>query len=34
MFEGSRGFVKLGHPVPESNLLAELKRGSPETIST
>jgi len=30
----SRGLVKLGHPVPESNLSEELKRGSPETIST
>ena len=31
---GSRGLVKLGHPVPESNLSRELNRGSPETIST
>ncbi len=31
---GSRGLVKLGHPVPESNLSTELNRGSPETIST
>ena len=34
MFIGSRGRVKLGHPVPESNLSRELKRGSPETMST
>jgi len=26
--------VKLGQPVPESNLSRELKSGSPETIST
>lgn len=32
-FEGSRGRVKLGHPVPESNLSVELKSGSPDTIS-
>ena len=28
------GFVKLGHPQPESNLSAEVKSGSPVTIST
>ena len=28
------GLVKLGHPVPESNLSFELKSGSPETTST
>ena len=28
------GRVKLGQPVPESNLSRELKSGSPETIST
>jgi hypothetical protein len=33
MFSGSRGFVKLGHPVPESYLSSELKSGSPETMS-
>ena len=33
-FAGSSGFVKLGHPVPESNLSRELKSGSPETTST
>jgi len=31
---GTRGFVKLGHPVPDSNLSSELKSGSPETTST
>jgi hypothetical protein len=30
----SSGCVKLGHPVPESNLSSELKSGSPETTST
>src|SRR3990170_7323118 len=34
IFSGSRGFVKLGHPVPESYLSRELKSGSPETMST
>jgi hypothetical protein len=28
------GRVKLGHPVPLSNLSRELKSGSPETTST
>ena len=31
---GSSGLVKLGQPVPESNLSSELKSGSPETTST
>ena len=31
---GTRGFVKLGQPVPESNLSREEKSGSPETTST
>jgi hypothetical protein len=30
----STGLVKLGQPVPESNLSAELKSGSPLTMST
>jgi len=34
MFSGSSGRVKLGQPVPESNLSVELKSGSPETMST
>ncbi len=33
-FAFSRGFVKLGHPEPESNLSSEEKSGSPETTST
>src|SRR5580704_14522924 len=33
-FAGTSGFVKLGQPVPESNLSSELNRGSPETTST
>src|SRR4029077_4024537 len=33
-FSGSSGALKLGHPVPESNLSSELKSGSPETTST
>ena len=33
-FGASSGRVKLGHPVPESNLSNELKSGSPETTST
>src|SRR4030043_2443690 len=28
---GSRGFVKLGQPVPESYLSSDLNKGSPET---
>jgi hypothetical protein len=31
---GSIGRVKLGHPVPESNLSSELNNGSPDTTST
>ena len=31
---GSSGRVKLGQPVPESNLSRELKSGAPETTST
>ena len=31
---GSTGRVKLGQPVPESNLSRELKRGSPLAMST
>jgi hypothetical protein len=34
MFEGSKGLVKLGHPVPDSYLSSELNNGSPETTST
>ncbi|KJR40117.1 hypothetical protein MCHI_003985 [Candidatus Magnetoovum chiemensis] len=34
MLLGSRGLVKLGQPVPESNLSKELKSGSFDTIST
>jgi hypothetical protein len=30
----SMGFMKLGQPVPESNLSVELKRACPDTIST
>jgi hypothetical protein len=30
----SRGRVKLGHPVPLSNLSKDAKSGSPETTST
>jgi hypothetical protein len=33
-FVSSSGRVKLGHPVPESNLSSELNSGSPETTST
>src|SRR3989337_3668767 len=33
-FSFSIGLVKLGQPVPESYLSSELKRGSPDTIST
>ena len=33
-FAFSRGFVKLGQPVPESNLSSEEKSGSPDTTST
>ena len=28
------GRVKLGHPVPDSNLSSELNSGSPDTTST
>ena len=31
---GDRGRVKLGHPVPESNLSVDENRGSPDTMST
>src|SRR2546425_11434333 len=34
MFAGSSGFVKLGHPVPDSNLSSEEKSGSPDTTAT
>ncbi len=34
IFSGMSGRVKLGHPVLGSYLSRELKRGSPETIST
>ena len=34
MFFGSSGLVKLGQPVPESYLSAELNNGSPDTTST
>jgi hypothetical protein len=34
MLPGSRGLIKLGHPVLESYLSRELNSGSPETIST
>jgi len=34
MRSGSIGRVKLGQPVPESNLSAELNSGSPLTTST
>jgi hypothetical protein len=30
----SMGLVKLGHPVPLSNLSIEVNRGWPETTST
>ena len=33
-FSGASGRVKLGQPVPDSNLSSELKSGSPETTST
>ena len=33
-FAGSSGCVKLGHPVPDSNLSRELNSGSPDTTST
>jgi hypothetical protein len=33
-FRGSSGLVKLGQPVPDSNLSRELNSGSPETTST
>jgi hypothetical protein len=33
-FAGSIGFVKLGQPVPDSNLSDDAKSGSPETTST
>jgi hypothetical protein len=33
-FAASRGRVKLGHPVPLSNLSKDAKSGSPETTST
>jgi hypothetical protein len=29
-----RGLVKLGQPIPESYLSVEIKRGSPEILST
>ena len=32
--DGSIGRVKLGQPVPDSNLSVELKSGSPVTTST
>jgi len=31
---GSTGWVKLGQPVPESNLSVELNSGSPVATST
>jgi hypothetical protein len=31
---GATGFVKLGHPVPESNLSVDANSGSPLTTST
>src|SRR5213082_1747938 len=34
MFAPSSGRVKLGHPVPDSNLSSELNSGSPDTTST
>ena len=34
IFSATSGRVKLGQPVPESNLSAELNRGSPVTMST
>ena len=33
-FAGSRGRVKLGQPVPDSNLSSEENSGSPDTTST
>ncbi|HXQ74564.1 MAG TPA: hypothetical protein VN844_28930 [Pyrinomonadaceae bacterium] len=33
-FSASSGRVKLGHPVPLSNLSKDAKSGSPETMST
>ena len=33
-FAFSSGLVKLGQPVPESNLSSEENSGSPETTST
>jgi hypothetical protein len=30
MFSGAIGFQKLGQPVPESNLVPELKRSVPQ----
>jgi hypothetical protein len=33
-FSGSIGFVKLGQPVPDSNLSSDEKSGSPLTTST
>ena len=34
IFPGSNGLVKLGQPVPDSNLSREEKSGSLETMST
>jgi len=34
LFVASRGRVKLGYPVPLSNLSKDAKSGSPETTST
>ena len=34
MLAGASGCVKLGQPVPESNLSVELNSGSPVTMST
>ena len=33
-FAASRGRVKLGQPVPDSNLSIDENKGSPETTST
>jgi hypothetical protein len=33
-FAGTIGLVKLGQPVPESNLSVEANSGSPDTMST